>query len=148
MNSDRYPDHTGGSLRLPGDVRSVLLGAVILNGIIGALFLLGPELHWTPWPSPVSPVLTRFIGAILLGNAAGAAIAARQGTWEGARVLFAVAAVYGLLTLIFVPWAILTAAVDQVLWAYVAVDAVFELAVIVIIVRMESAWRSGRSAAP
>jgi hypothetical protein len=131
-------------MAIPSYVRSVLLGAVVLNGIIGTLFLIGPELHWTPWPSPVSPVLTRFIGAILLGNAVGAIVAARQGTWEGARVLFAVAGAYGLLTLVFVPWAILTASVDQLLWSYVAVDAVFEAAVIVIFIRMETVWRNAR----
>src|SRR5687767_4790237 len=96
-------------MALPGYVRSAYLSAALLNGVIGVLFLLGPELRLTPWPSPVSPVLTRFIGAIILGNAVGAFLAVRQGTWEGARVLLYVAAVYGLLTLIFVPWAILTA---------------------------------------
>ena len=129
-------------MAMPSYVRSVLFGAVVLNGVIGALFLLGPELRLTPWPSPVSPVLTRFIGAIILGNAVGAYIAARQDTWEGARVLFYVAAVYGFLTVVFVPWAILTAAVDQLLWAYVAVGAVFEIAVLVILFRMETAWRN------
>ena len=50
-------------------------------------------------------------------------------------------AVYGLLTLIFVPWAILTANVDQALWAYVVVDALFEAGVLAILVRSERAWR-------
>ncbi len=77
----------------------------------------------------------------------GAVVAARQGTWEGARVVFIVAAVHGLLTLLFVPWAILTAAVDQFLWAYVAVGAVFEAGVLVICVRMETPWRNARRAA-
>src|SRR5688572_18778016 len=100
---------TGNAVTLPAHVRWTLLGATVLNGVIGLLFLLGPELRLTPWPSPISPVLTRFIGAIILGNAIGAAVATRQGTWEGARVLFYVAAVYGLLSVVFVPWAILTA---------------------------------------
>jgi hypothetical protein len=141
------PETRPGALPLPSDIRQVLLAAIALNGVIGLLFLIGPELHWTPWPSPVSPVLTRFVGAILLGNAAGAYAAYRQATWEGARVLFMVAGVYGLLTLIFVPWAILSAGVDQFLWVYVAVDAVFEAGVVLIWLRMEKAWKAagGRS---
>jgi hypothetical protein len=92
-------------------------------------------------------VLTRFIGAIILGNAVGAFLAVRQGTWEGARVLLYVAAVYGLLTLIFVPWAILTANVDQLLWVYVAIGAVAELLILVVLWRMETAWRDTERAA-
>ena len=128
-------------MALPSYVRSAYLSAALLNGVIGALFLLGPELRLTPWPSPVSPVLTRFIGAIILGNAVGAYLAVRQGTWEGARVLLYVAAVYGLLTLVFVPWAILTANVDQLLWVYVAIGAVAEVLVLLVLFRMETAWR-------
>ena len=135
----------GQALALPVHVRWTLLGAMVLNGVIGLLFLLGPELRLTPWPSPISPVLTRFIGAIILGNAVGAAIAARQGTWEGARVLFYVAAVYGMLTVIFVPWAILTASVDQALWAYVVVGTIFEIGVVVLLIQMEATWRRGAS---
>ena len=133
-------------MALPSYVRSAYLTAALLNGVIGALFLLGPELRLTPWPSPVSPVLTRFIGAILLGNAAGAYLAVRQGTWEGARVLLYVAAVYGLLTLIFVPWAILNANVDQVLWGYVVVGAIAEFLVLSVLYRMETAWRNQKRA--
>jgi hypothetical protein len=122
---------------LPGYVRWVLLAGAAINGVIGVLFLLGPELGLNLWPSPVSPVLTRFIGAIILGNGVGAAVATRQATWAGARVLFYVAAAYGLIALVFVPWAILRAGVDQVLWGYVVVDAIFEIGVVAIIVRME-----------
>ena len=43
-----------------------------VNLVIGALFLLGPELGVSLWPSPISPVLTRFIGAIIMANGVGA----------------------------------------------------------------------------
>jgi hypothetical protein len=59
--------------------------------IVGLLFLFGPELGLTLWPSPIPAVLMRFIGAIIVGNGVGAWLAARQGTWEGARVIFTIA---------------------------------------------------------
>jgi hypothetical protein len=70
-------------------------------------------------------VLVRFIGAIILGNAAGAAVVARVGTWEAARALFAVALTYGVVALVFVAYELAANGGPSSLWTYVVVDAVF-----------------------
>lgn len=106
-------------------LKLVLYGTAAVNLVVGTLFLFGPELDLTPWPTPISPVLTRFIGAIILGNSAGSFAAARQATWEGARVLFTVALGYGIVVLLGVPTQIALGGGHRSLWIYVAVDVVF-----------------------
>ena len=68
--------------------------------LIGLAFLFAPELGFTLWPTPIAPVLSRFIESIIVANGVGAWLVVRQGTWEGARVLFAVALVYGIIVLV------------------------------------------------
>lgn len=106
-------------------LRALLYGTAVANLVLGTLFLFAPELGLTLWPTPISPVLIRFIGAILIGNGMGAGLAARQGTWEGARVLFAVGLVYGVIVLVAVPIQILAADAHPALWGYVGGTALF-----------------------
>ena len=121
----------------PG-LRRVLYGTAVIDLVIGLLFLLDPELDSAPWPKPIAPVLVRFIGSIVIANAAGLVVAARQGTWEGARALFAVASVYGLVALVAVTAQLLSAPDGQgVLWIYVAVLVVFLGPIAVLIARYE-----------
>lgn len=109
--------------------RNVLVTSSItatIDLVIGLAFLLGPEMGITLWPSPISPVLMRFIGSIILANGVGAALMVRQGTWEGARVLFMVALVYGVVILIALLYHLLfLEGTNPVFWGYVALDAVF-----------------------
>jgi hypothetical protein len=116
---------TGGSEPLSSRLKQILMATAGINLIVGLAFLLAPELGWTPWPTPISPVLVRFIGAIIIGNGAGSFVAARQGTWDGARVLFTVALVYGAVVLIAVPIQMLLGESHDSIWIYVAVDALF-----------------------
>lgn len=116
---------TGGSEPLSSRLKQILMATAGINLIMGLAFLLAPELGWTPWPTPISPVLVRFIGAIIIGNGVGSFVAARQGTWEGARVLFTVALVYGAVVLIAVPIQMLLGESHDSIWIYVAVDAMF-----------------------
>src|SRR6266508_3001180 len=107
-----------------------LRGAVALTAaidlMIGLAFLFGPEIGLTLWPSPIAPVLMRFIGAIVLGNGVGAALIARRGSWESARVLFAVALVYGIAVLLALLYHLLVVGgAAPVFRFYVAVDAGF-----------------------
>jgi hypothetical protein len=98
----------------------------VINLIVGLAFLLGPEMGLTLWPTPIAPLLMRFIGSIVLANGVGAALIARQGTWEGARVLFAVALVYGVVILIALLYHLLFLGnAPPVFWIYVLVDAIF-----------------------
>lgn len=110
---------------LSGRLKQILMVTGGINLIVGLAFLLAPELGRTPWPTPISPVLVRFIGAIIIGNGVGSLVAARQGTWEGARVLFTVAMVYGAVVLVAVPIQMLLGESHDSIWIYVGVDALF-----------------------
>lgn len=112
-------------MRLSSGLRAVMWGTAAINLVVGAMFLFDPELDVAPWPNPISPVLVRFIGAIILGNAAGAAVVAAQGTWEGARALFAVALVYGVVAIIAVPAQLAAEGGPRSLWVYVVIVAIF-----------------------
>ena len=132
------------AIPLPPVLRAALVAVAVIDLGIGALFLFGPELRLTPWPSPISPVLTRFIGAIVIANGGGIVVGLRQGNWQGVRVLFYVALTYGLIVLLAVPYALFTARVDQVLWGYVAVDAIFLAPIVALVVRYERERLRGR----
>ena len=108
----------------PG-LRRVLAGTAVIDLVIAMLFMLDPELDTAPWPTEIAPTLVRFIGAILLGNAAGALVVARQGTWDGARALFTVALVYGVVALVAVPAQLAVVGGPSSLWIYVVVVAIF-----------------------
>jgi hypothetical protein len=97
----------------------------VIDLVIGLAFLFGPELGVTLWPNPITPVLMRFIGSIIVGNGVGAWLATRQSTWEGARVLFTVAIVYGAAVLPFLLYHLIFGGAPSVLWIYVALDTIF-----------------------
>lgn len=121
----------------PG-LRRVLYGTALIDLTVGLLFILDPELGTAPWPKEISPVLVRFIGSIVIANAAGLVVAARTGTWEGARALFAVAVVYGAVALVAVTAQLLSDPDGQgVLWIYVAVLVVFLGPILAVIARYE-----------
>ena len=107
-------------------LRRAVAVTAVLDLIIGLAFLLGPELGLTLWPTPIAPILMRFIGSIVFANGVGAALIARQGTWEGARVLFTVALVYGVAILIALLYHLLfLGGAAPVFWIYAIVDAIF-----------------------
>ncbi len=93
--------------------------------LIGLGFLFAPELGFTLWPTPIPPVLSRFIGSIIVANGVGAWLVVRQGTWEGARVLFAVALVYGIVVLVALLYHLLLGDAAAFFWIYATVDAIF-----------------------
>jgi hypothetical protein len=55
----------------------------------------------------------------------GAALITRRGTWKDARVLFAVALVYGVVILIALLYHLFLGNAPPVFWIYVLVDAIF-----------------------
>ena len=93
--------------------------------LIGLAFLFAPELGFTLWPTPIAPVLSRFIESIIVANGVGAWLVVRQGTWEGARVLFAVALVYGIIVLVALLYHLLLGDAAAFFWIYATVDAIF-----------------------
>jgi len=114
------------SQMLSRPLRGAVAVTAALDLIIGLAFLFGPEMGLTLWPTPIAPILMRFIGSIVFANGIGAALLARQGTWEGARVLFTVALVYGLAILIALLYHLLfLGGAASVFWIYAAVDAIF-----------------------
>ena len=108
-------------------LRAAVMLTAAIDLVLGLLFLFAPELGFTLWPTAVSPLLSRFIGAIVIGNGLGAWLVARQGTWEGARALFTVALVYGVVTLVSVVYHLVLASppAAPVFWIYAIATAVF-----------------------
>jgi hypothetical protein len=126
-----------------------LRAAIALTGLIdlvvGLLFLVGPELAMTPWPSPIPSLISRFIGSIIFANGVGTAMVVCDGTWTNARVLVAVSMVYGLLVLVAVPFDLLVYKKDTVLWGYVLVDVIFIVPIAIIYAVYEvMRWRRAR----
>ena len=82
--------------------------AGLVNLVIGLGFFFLPELQLPLWPNNIPPLLDRFIGAIILGNAAGALWLTTEREWARVRPLAIVATVYGTLALFPVRYAFLT----------------------------------------
>jgi len=111
--------------RLTASLRTAVYLTALINLAVGLAFLLGPEIGLTLWPTPIPPVLMRFIGSIVLGNGVGAWLVARGGTWEGARALVGVALVYGVVVLAALLYHLLVAGAPGVFWTYALIDALF-----------------------
>src|SRR5437868_8418569 len=77
--------------------RALALFAGLFNLVIGLAFFFLPELQLPVWPVSISPVLDRFIGAIIIGNSAGAIYLSTEKEWARVRPLALVATVYGTL---------------------------------------------------
>jgi hypothetical protein len=113
------------SRRLSPALRATTAATASIDLLIGLAFLLGPELGLTLWPTPIPPLLMRFIGAIILGNGVGAWTIVRQPTWECARALFTVALVYGIVVLLALLYHLLLADAAPIFWVYAIIDAIF-----------------------
>ena len=106
-------------------LRITIAVAAVLNLLIGLLFLFGPELKFILWPSPIPREMMRFIGSIVLANGIGAAMIVRRPTWENARVLIAVALVYGSLIFLSLIVDLLAAGAPPVFWIYLMINTFF-----------------------
>jgi hypothetical protein len=131
-----------GGVPLSTAVRWELYITAALDFLLGLAFLFGPELQLPLWPTPVPPLLSRFIGSIVLANGVGLVVAARQGTWEGARVIFAVGLSYGLVILAALLYHLLLAGAPAVFWGYTAADTVFVVGVGYLTWRYEGRYRA------
>src|SRR5262249_30210869 len=93
---DRDARGSGGCSTGPGDlmdvrVRAVLWAYVVLNGVLGVAFLLGPTLAAGTFPWPLPPLAARFMGSLFLAGAACALANLRLGASRGLFVLALVA---------------------------------------------------------
>ncbi len=119
---------------VPERVLAFLAGLV--NLVVGLGFFFLPELQQQLplplWPTDISPILTRFIGAIILGNAAGAFWLAREREWARVRPLALVALVYGTLVAAALLYHLLWLNAPATFWLYFAFDLPFLLVYIVL----------------
>lgn len=107
--------------------RLLALIAGCLNCIIGLAFFFLPELQFPLWPEPTPPLLDRFIGAIILGNAAGAIWLSTETEWARVRPLAIVALVYGTLTAFALLYHLLWRGASAFFWGYFLSDVPFLL---------------------
>jgi len=132
----------GGAIALAGSVRLAMYLTAILDALLGMAFLFAPELDLPVWPTPLPPLIMRFVGAIVLANGVALVVAARQGTWEGARVLFSVALSYGVIVLVALLYHLLLLGAAPLFWGYTAADAVFVVGVGRIVWLYEGRYRA------
>jgi len=105
--------------------RGLALLAGIFNLLVGLGFFFLPELHLQLWPTPVPDTLARFIGAIILGNSAGAMWLSTEREWARVRPLALVAAVYGTLVPAGLLYEILAKNASHTFWLYFLFDMPF-----------------------
>jgi hypothetical protein len=103
--------------------------AGIFNLIIGMAFFFLPELQsglpFPLWPVSISPVLDRFIGAIILGNAVGAIWLSTEQEWARVRPLALVATVYGTLVAFALLYHLILLNAPPIFWLYFLFDVPF-----------------------
>ncbi|HLH63599.1 MAG TPA: hypothetical protein VKV20_18095 [Ktedonobacteraceae bacterium] len=105
--------------------RKLALLAGIFNLLVGLGFFFLPELRLPLWPTPTPPLLDRFIGAIVLGNAVGALWLSTERDWTRVRPLALVAAVYGTLVAGALLYHLLWLNASPSFWLYFLFDAPF-----------------------
>lgn len=129
-----------------GYERLLALVAGLFNLVVGLIFFLHLEAKLClaestlcVWPKATdpTPILGHFIGAIVLGNAAGAFLLARERDWLRVRPLVVVGIVYGAL----VPAGLLYDAAqpnfNPFFWGYIVFDLAFELVFLALFVYHE-----------
>jgi hypothetical protein len=126
----------------PERVLSFIAGLV--NLVVGLGFFFLPELHPQLWPTSIPPILDRFIGAIIIGNAAGAFWLSTEREWARVRPLAIVAVVYGTLVAGALLYHLLWLKASTVFWVYFLVDVPFLLVYYGLFVYHDLAPRLGR----
>ena len=107
--------------------RALSFLAGLANLIVGLGFFFLPELHPPLWPTSIPTILDRFIGAIILGNAAGAFWLATEREWARVRPLAIVAVVYGTLVALALLYHLLWLGAASTFWIYFSIDVPFLL---------------------
>lgn len=110
---------------VPERVLAFLAGFV--NLFVGLGFFFLPELHFPLWPTSIPTLLDRFIGAIILGNAAGAFWLSTEREWARVRPLALVAVVYGTFVAGAILYHLLWLGAASIFWLYFVIDAAFLL---------------------
>ncbi len=110
--------------------RILALLAGTFNAVIGFVFFFLPELpelQHGVWPGEIPPVLARFVGAIILGNAVGAIWLFGEREWARVRPLALVATVYGTLVAFALFYHLFWLHATSFFWLYFLFDILFLL---------------------
>ncbi len=107
--------------------RALSFLAGLVNLVVGLGFFFLPELHPPLWPTSIPVILDRFIGAIILGNAAGAFWLTTEREWARVRPLAIVAVVYGTLVAFALLYHLLWLGASSTFWIYFLFDVPFLL---------------------
>jgi len=129
----------------PERALSFLVGLV--NLVIGLGFFFLPELHPSLLPTSIPPILDRFIGAIILGNAAGAFWLTTEREWTRVRPLAIVAVVYGTLVAGALLYHLLWLGASSAFWIYFLFDVPFLLVYYALFIYHDIAPRMAKRAA-
>lgn len=124
--------------------RFLTLLAALVNFVVGLGFFFLPELQLPLWPTSIPAILDRFIGAIILGNAAGAFLVVPARDWVQVRALALVATVYGTLVAGALLYHLLWLHASPTFWLYFVLDAPFLLVFYAMFVYHELVPRLGR----
>lgn len=126
--------------------RTLAFLAGTVNLFVGMGFFFLPELQLPLWPSSIPAILDRFIGAIILGNAAGAFWLSSEREWARVRPLALVALVYGTLVAAALLYHLLWLQADAIFWLYLGVDLPFLLVYYALFVYHDIwPWLSGQA---
>lgn len=120
--------------------------AALVNLVVGLGFFFLPELHLPLWPTSIPPLLDRFIGAIILGNAAGAFWLSMEREWARVRPLAIVAVIYGTLVAGALLYHLLWLGASSVFWVYFLFDVPFLLVYFALFIYHDIAPRMAKRA--
>jgi len=99
------------------------------------------------WPTSIPVILDRFIGAIILGNAAGAFWLATEREWARVRPLAIVAVAYGTLVAFALLYHLLWLGASSTFWIYFLIDVPFLLVYFALFIYHDIAPRMAKGAA-
>jgi uncharacterized membrane protein YozB (DUF420 family) len=125
------------SRSLSAKLKAILFLAAIIDVILGVQIFFSPELGFALWPTTITPLLARFIGAIVAASGIGIFMAIRWGTWEGIRAQFVAGFTYGLMVLVALLYH-LSQGANPVFWVYAAIDLMYLIPITLIFWSNES----------
>jgi hypothetical protein len=119
-------------------IKITLALAASIDLVLGLLIFFTPELEVSVWITPIAPLLSRFVGAIVAASGVGIFIAIAWGTWEGVRAQFVAGFVYGAMVLVALLLALLQGA-NPIFGVYAAINVGYLVPIALIFLAHERA---------
>jgi hypothetical protein len=123
---------------LSSGIKITLALAASIDLVLGLLIFFTPELEVSVWITPIAPLLSRFVGAIVAASGVGIFIAIAWGTWEGVRAQFVAGFVYGAMVLMALLLALLQGA-NPIFGVYAAINVGYLVPIALIFLAHERA---------